>query len=423
VQLTYVGRQPIFDEGLDVVGYELLYRAGEDDDARYLDEEAATLSVVENAVIEFGLDALVENGRAFVNVPWSFLVDERYRVVDPARCVLELANLREVDPGMVDVLARVRAEGYTVALDGFTGVPEHWYLLDQLDIVKVDVSVIEGDELVQMAGALKGTPVTTVAMRVENDAEFAVCRDLGFDLFQGFFFARPTVFHRSTISPDRMAASRLLMEIHRPDVDARDVAEVIRRDVGLTYRLLSVVNSSFYGLRNRVENVPQAVMLLGLGTIQNFASLLALAGVGGKPSELLTSVMVRARMCELLAERHLRADTPAAFTVGLLSLLGALMDMTEDQILEHLPLSERLGDALARRQGPLGGLLNTVEAYERADTDALERSGIAPEELTDCYVDAVAWAAQMRTLLPASPNSVGIRRPRPDYRVRYAGST
>ena len=405
--LTYVARQPIFDRRLDVVGYELLYRGDASNVADVVDQEAATFAVLGNALVDFGLETLVGTHPAFINVPRSFFDDGKYRLVQAKQVVLELLEGTTVDEELIEAIRGARAEGYRVALDDFTGQDTGWSLVDQAEIVKVDLRAIDTRQVADQARALKTAGVTILAEKVETYQDLELCRSLGFDLFQGFFFERPIVLSRAALSPDRLAATQLLVELHDPDVDVRRVAEVIRRDVGLTFRLLGIVNSSFYGLRNQVESVVQAVGLLGLDTVRNFASVIALMKVQGKPSELMTTAMVRARMCEILATRRSASETDGAFMVGLLSVLEALMDAPLAHVVERLPLSERVESALLAGEGPLGDLLNLVRAYERGDQATLATSGLAPDLLTGAYIEAVAWARDVRSALPVPGRATG----------------
>ena len=401
MQCSYVARQPVFDADLGLVGYELFYRTADTPDAQFHDPSSATTNVLGNLVVDFGFEALVDGRRAFLNVTREFFEDGHYEAVDPERFVLELAATPAGDAALLSALHRARIDGYTVALDGFTDAdPAQRYLLDEVDMVKIDASGPSSTGLIAHAEWLRQRDLTLVAQRVETVDQFEACRLLGFDLFQGYFFAQPAVMTRSTLSPDRMVAARLLVELNRPDADARAIADVLRMDPGLTYRLLALINSSFYGLRSRVESIPQAVMLLGIGTIRNFASVLALSGLQAKPDELAVMALARARMCELVAQRMMRSEAPTAFTVGLLSMLDALLDLSLDEVVERLPVAERLREALLGRTGPLGDLLSQVEAYERDGAPVGDpRSRIPLDVLSTAYLDAVAWADQVRHAL------------------------
>jgi EAL and modified HD-GYP domain-containing signal transduction protein len=400
VELTYIARQPIFDRGLDVVGYELLHRPGPDPEARVSDPQAATMQVVDSALVEFGLQHLVGDGRAFINVTREFLVQGMHLVFPPTRVVFELVERTVVDAALMESLSLAKSEGYNVALDDFTGRDEEWPLVDLARMVKIDLLLTEDADLDDHVRRLKDAGTTLVAEKVETYEDLERCRDLGFDMFQGFFFARPSLLRKSVLSPDRIAAARLLAELHQPDVDVRELAEIIRRDVTLTYRVLTIVNSALYGLPRKIESVHQAIVLLGLDMIRNFASLIAMSLVRGKPSELVTTAVLRARMCELLAKSSGDPTTAdGAFIVGLLSVLEALMDTPLTEILERLPLAEPIEAALLAREGSLGDLLAAVERYERGALADLAEGPYPLSTMTEAYLDAVRWVVDIRASL------------------------
>ena len=73
---AFIGRQPIYGRRLRVVGYELLYRSGDVAEAGVIDPNTATSEVILNAFTEIGLDDLVGNRRAFINVTRDFLIKD-----------------------------------------------------------------------------------------------------------------------------------------------------------------------------------------------------------------------------------------------------------------------------------------------------------------------------------------------------------
>lgn len=401
--LTYIGRQPLFDRKLVAMGHELLYRAGQVDVAADTGD-SATLRVVESALMEFGLDSLVGDGLAFINVPASFLEQGLHRVLPPDRVVLEVLPC-PATPSTIEALERARVAGYQVALDGHDVDSP---LVDHVDMVKIDVSGGDWDALGRAVNSLHDRRKRAVAKMVETYECLTRCRQLGFDLFQGFFFERPVLLSRRTITPDRMAATEFLLELHRDHADVGVLSEIVRRDAALTYRLFVVINSSYYAVRQRIENVRQAIVLLGIQTIRNFASLIALTQVEGKPSELVTTAMIRGRMCETLARRRHPGMEESAFLTGLLSVLDALMDAPLEEIVGRIALSEQVEAALLGRVGELGQLLEAVEAYERDDQEAVTESGLPPNEMMLAYVEAVEWALEVRAGLERSDEDAGL---------------
>ena len=235
---------------------------------------------------------------------------------------------------------------------------------------------------------LRGFDVRLLAEKVETHETMELCGDLGFELFQGFFFCRPRTVGGRGIPAGRLARLQLLASLNDPEIELDELARIVECDVGLSYRLLRYVNSTYVGLAKPVDSIRKALVLLGVDTLRAWASLFVLAEMSESPLELRATAMARARMCERLAPR-LGLDQSTAFTAGLFTAIDALMDETMERVLEQLPLSDVVTSALLRRDGNLGGLLERVLAYEtgRSAGDGLD--------LCAPYLEAIAWADRL----------------------------
>jgi EAL and modified HD-GYP domain-containing signal transduction protein len=190
----------------------------------------------------------------------------------------------------------------------------------------------------------------------------------------------------------------LLVKLQEPDVEPEDLAATINQDVSLSYKLLRLINSAFFGLPREVNSTKQAVMMLGLGKVKTWASLLCLSGMDDKPNELRTVAMTRARMCELLA-KYYKGQADTFFAAGLFSTLDAIMDRPLDELLERLPLSDELKKALIERKGPVGFALHDTLSYERGQWTSIDASSIPKEVLVRTYLDSINWAKELNTQL------------------------
>jgi EAL and modified HD-GYP domain-containing signal transduction protein len=171
------------------------------------------------------------------------------------------------------------------------------------------------------------------------------------------------------------------------------------RDVALSYKLLRLINSAFYALPRKVDSLRQALSLLGTRFLTTWVSLLILSGFDDKPLELMVTAMVRAKMCELLAQALGRSDTDTFFTVGLFSALDALMDSSMEDVLKSLPLSDDLAVALLRYEGLLGSVLACVLAYERGCWQTVACPGLNSAAITEAYLHAITWATKTSATL------------------------
>lgn len=360
-----VARQPILDARMEVVAYELLFRAPGATEADVGTAEAATSQVIVDAIGEIGLDDLAGGCRAHVNVSRDLLLAVRPLPLPPERVVVELLEDQVVDTELVAVVRELVAAGFTVALDDFVYEPALEPLLELADIVKLDVLAHGRDGTLGQLERLRGRGLTLVAEKVETHEDVAFCRDAGFELFQGYFYARPELVRGRGVPSARLGSVATLAELQRAAGSFERLEDVIGRDVALSYKLLRYANSAYAGGRRSVGSVREALVLLGARTVQQWATVLTLAGIGDRPEALITTGLLRARACQLLAGPDDRVADARAFTTGLFSVLDALLGAPLEDVLEVLPLEPEVTDALLRHRGPAGAALAAVLAYER----------------------------------------------------------
>lgn len=388
----FVGRQPIYSRHLSVSGYELLFRAADDDHASFIDRNQATSRVVMAALLELDLEKIVGQTPAFVNVTREFVL-AGYPAAFPAdRVVLEVLEGDAVDRDFVDALRCLADRGYTIALDDFVFSPDTAALLEVADIVKLDVLALGRERVRETVTCLRDRNVRLLAEKIETHEDFAFCRELDFDYYQGFFVCKPDVVHGRRSPVNRLAVMRLLAKLQNPSVDFQEIEEIIVRDVSLSYKLLRLINSAHYGRPQRIHSVRQGLVLLGSRRITTWASLIAMAGIADKPQDLMVTALVRARMCELLAEDRGVQPADSFFAAGLFSVLDALLDLPMAEALQSLPLDDDIVAGILHYDGILGETLACVIAYERGRWEEVAASGFDRRAVTEAYLDAIGWA-------------------------------
>lgn len=396
----FIGRQPIVDRSQTVVAYELLYRAGNEDHARFDDGDLASSQVLVATFIEFGLEQIVGSKRAFINLTRPFLTGSIALPMSSEQVALEV--LEDIE-GDTEVLAGVcghRKAGYPIVLDDFTWRPGIEPLLGLADIVKLDVLALPPETLEDYVPRLRARGLAVVAERVETPEMFERCLALGCEYFQGYYFCRPNVIRRHSLPANRVRVVNLLACLEDPVVSLEELERLIVQDATLSYRLLRYINSAALSLGREVESMHEAIVLLGTRTIRNWALLILYSGIdAAKPPELLKTALIRARMCERLAERYGGVNPTSAFTAGLLSTLDALLDQPMDRLLERVPLSASLKLALLGQDGALGDLLARTLDYERAHWEALRSRAVHVSVHTGIYVEAIRWAEENSELL------------------------
>lgn len=400
VYQSFVGRQPIYNRELDVIAYELLFRNSEENIGQFVDGDQATSQVLLNACLDIGLDTLVGSRRAFVNVTRDFLLQDHALALPPERVGLEfVGDLLDIDPALFNKIRELSVQGYTISLDSYIYDEELNPLLEFVDWIKLDVSVVDHATLQEQVALLSEYDVALVAGRVETLEEFAYCRDLGFEYFQGFFLHKPDVVQGERSPTSRLTLLPLMAKLQDPDLDFDDLETLVSRDATLSYKLLRLINSAVYARGSKVESIRQALMRLGITFITNWVNLIAMSGFDDQPSDLMNTAMVRARMCELLAQDEARSEQAAFFTVGLFSVLDVLMNRSMQDLLEDLPLADGLVAALLHHEGKLGAALSCVLAYERGDWDAVVYFELDHTAIRDAYLGAIAWASEMEATI------------------------
>jgi EAL and modified HD-GYP domain-containing signal transduction protein len=395
--LPLLARQPIFNRKMQVVAYELLCRSTEMTDGKFDDGDMASSQVLLHAFTELSINSVVGNHQAYINFTRTLLMTPP--PFDRKQLVVEVLEGQTIDAQMLHSLKLLREQGYTIALDDFELSEETKDLVPYADIIKLDVLSLSSEQLLAHIEYLQPLGIILLAEKVETYEMLEFCKEAGFDLFQGYFLARPKIIKGRKITENKQAVLQLLSVLHDPDVALEKVERLISRDPMLSYKLLRMVNSAAFALPRTIESLRQAITLLGLNIIKNWVNLLAMANLGDKPMELSIAALTRARMCEVIAATmngKQRQDT--FFTVGLLSTLDAFMDAPLETLLGNISLSSQLNEALLNHLGDEGKVLDIVEHYEHAewdriDWDYLQTRNINPEMLSHIYVEALQWVA------------------------------
>jgi EAL and modified HD-GYP domain-containing signal transduction protein len=393
--LPLLARQPIFNTQMKVVGYELLCRSRHVNQASFNNGDAASSQVLLNTFTELSIANVVGKHLAFINFTRNLL--ETPPPFDQKQLVIEVLEGQKVDAAMLHALKVLREHNYTIALDDFVLTPETQCLIPYADIIKLDVLQLSPQEVVNHLKHLKPFGITLLAEKVETYEMLEFCKSAGFDLFQGYFLARPQIISGRKMSDNKQSVLQLLAALQDPDVSAEHIEKMLARDTVLSFKLLRLVNSAAFGLARKVDSLKHAVLLLGINKIKNWVNILAMSNLGDKPHELSVSALTRARMCELIANRLIdKNKSDGYFTVGLLSTLDAFMDAPLTTLLDSISLSKHINDAILKKMGSEGKVLEITTAYERGDWekidwDYLAENNINAEELAQIYIDTLTW--------------------------------
>lgn len=385
-----------------LLGYELLYRRAPGTAAGDLTLADEARSLI-NALVEIGLNDLVGKQLAFINLSEDLILSGGLKAIPKERAVLEVLEHVRPTPEIRDELESLRREGYTIALDDFLWNDLTVPLLPYAEIVKVDITQLPQADLPALTARLQQYPVRLLAERVETREELDFCRSLGFTMFQGYFFAKPELVEGRVLSVNHATIIRLLTRLHADDLQFDEIEELIATEVQLNVRLLRFIKSAHLGMPKSVDSVRKALMFVGIKALASIATLLLLTQMSHKPDELIAISLIRAKMSEHLATASGLRDPDRHFTVGMLSMLDAMLDQPMADILSHMPLSDEVNEALLNPDavGELADLLRAVRAYERGDFDAVSATGFPLAQVSQAYHQAIAWAGSTQRAMAA----------------------
>ena len=396
----YVARQPIFELGRGLFGYELLYRSNATIDHADGDVGVMTAEVIAHSLLGIGLRHITGAGFAFVNFSRDLLLNRSWELFDRESVVIELLEDVECDAETTAACKELVKGGYKLALDDYVYSDATRPLLELASIVKVDMLNKSSAEIHATARQLKTTGARLLAERVETATVRDVCGSEGYELFQGYLFSRPETLTKTDVAAGQLAMMRLLNLLHDPNSKDTTLDAAFQTDLALCYKLLRIVNAASVGGQG-ITSIPHAVRLVGRAALHRWLSVVLIASLGTKGDvshEIALTAMTRARMCELVVTSEKRSDAGSAFIVGLLSLLDVLLEIPMEKILERLELSDDVRGALVHRRGPLAHPLQLVEAYERANWDAAQaialQHNLSGDVLPNMYVDALKWARE-----------------------------
>ncbi|WP_043648703.1 EAL and HDOD domain-containing protein [Chitinilyticum litopenaei] len=395
----HIGRQPIVNRSGELFAYELLFRDSQINQATVIDDLAATSQVIRNAFSEFGVRHVLENHRGFINVSADLLMSDAIELLPPQAVVLEILETVALTPDLVARCAELVTRGFTLALDDVHHLaPEHLPILPHISFIKLDLQACTPAELAETMAAFRPYRLQMLAEKIDTEEQFAHCHALGFDLFQGYFFARPTILTSRQPRTPNWALLQLLGLLNQ-DADTRDLVRAFQPSPQLSFTLLKLVNSVACGAPCHIDSIEHALSLLGRRQLMRWVQLLLFTrnDTGLARQDPLTNLAVcRARLMELLClQRHPGQRTLAeqAFMVGLLSLLEALYQEPLADLLAQMQLHAEIEAALLAGEGRLGELLGEVLLLERCEASgSIDARCAAASAL---LLDAMTWADQL----------------------------
>ena len=401
----FLARQPILGRDQHLVAFELLFRTAGSTEANVTDDAAATAAVISHAS-QLGMEHVVGAQLAFVNVSAAALMSDYVRFLPADKVILEILETVKATPELLARVVELKELGFKFALDDVVAESDDVRkLVELVDVIKIDVKAVDPSRLRALTAALQGKHKKLLAEKVETVDEFQLCLELGFEYFQGFYFAHPAILSGKKIEPSELAILHLL-ELVNSEVDNHTIELAVKRDALISLNLLRLVNTPAAGVRGKIDTLGEAIEVLGRQQLQRWLQILLYAAPGAKVelnSPLLQMATVRGKMLELMSLKlhpGNRAAAETGFTVGIMSLTDALFSMSMEDILDTVDVAGEVRGALLEREGEYGDMLNIVELVEKAKCGkplnaALRNLDMTIKDLREIELAAFEWINEL----------------------------
>lgn len=404
----FVGRQPILDSEGCIYGYELLYRNSEQNRFPEIDPEQATIQLLINTFLSIGVDQISGKSKSFINFSGELLIKDIFSRLKPEYVVIEILEDVEITPMLISRIREIKQDGFQLALDDFILQDQyavHNELFELIDYVKVDFLAVDEKGRRVIERFIKKYPhIKMLAEKIETEEQFQIAKRNGYDLFQGYFFAKPEIIKGVEIPANFNLHMQIISKLNESNPDIDEVANLILQDISLTYKLLRFINTMNFSVPKSVTSVKQAVILIGMRELRKWMRILMLQDISdhsssGRIKALVSYSMSRAKMCEFVAVRTGYPIGDEHFFVGLFSLLDAIMNRSWNDILPMFPFSDEVAETLQGKKTDLTLYLELAIATERFDMKKIDeigkQFGVSKNEIVTFSNKANQWARQL----------------------------
>ncbi|AZB44239.1 HDOD domain-containing protein [Bacillus sp. FJAT-42376] len=400
---VFIGRQPIFDRKGNLEGYELLYRNSKNNYFPDIDGNEATLNLILDSFLNMGINELSEGKPCFINFTEDLLRLGIPDYLDPKSVVIEILENIPVSAELAEICKSLKGKGYTVALDDFfihqelinREAQEILYLADY---IKVDLQKTSLSELREMMNYLKKYNLKYIAEKVETQEQFMETKELGCELFQGYFFSKPVILLSHDMPLNLLSYFKIIKELNEEEPRIDYVAHHIEQDLSLSYKLLKLMNSPAFRPSLSIQSIQQAIVLLGLTEIRKWIYIMSVRSFYRKNDPMMNEViklsLIRAKICEQIAVQTDRSHSSSYMLTGMFSMIDTLLHREMKDILDDLPLTQPIKDALSGTENDLLAVFKWSRKIELGEYD-LPESGLSEEEAYDCYINSIHWAENL----------------------------
>lgn len=399
---NFLVREPLLDPKQRILGYQFSWQrpdgsaaAGSEDDQDLVRHAVAGLSDADG-------NWLLGENLIFLQATPAMLAEPALRALPPHKTVLCMASQDLANAETAAAVRELRSAGYGVSLTDAEALVHDKNLLLLVSRVEIRFGEAEFAAQARIYGALKQSTMRMVGRGISSWKEYDSCASLGMDAFAGNLYATQRPGTQATGLNPVQSMILQLMDMVRKNTDVRQLEAVLKRDAALSYKLLTYINSVGFGLGTEIQSLRHAVTMLGYSPLYRWLSvLLATAGTSAQSPVLMQTAVVRGRFVELLGKSLLpKNEAENLFVVGMFSLLDRLLGMPMETVLENIPLSEQVTEALLKRQGIYGPFLSLAEACEKGGNAAIgalaDSLFISPAQVNEAHLGALTWAQSLK---------------------------
>lgn len=404
---VFVAKQPIYNSNQELFAYELLYRSSHENSFPNIDGDQATAEVIINSYLNIGIEELSNGKPCFINFTEKLLQLRFPTYFRPREIVVEILESVRPTEEIIEICKELKQQGFQIALDDVILYDNHLDsnpLFHYADYIKVDFLSTTKECRKQVEKVANTLNIKMVAEKIETFQAYEEAKQSGYDYFQGFYFAKPTIVSTYDIPSYFYFNYEEIEKLAMTEASIDSITEIIEKDPSLSLKLLKLVNPPFYRSQQKISSIKQAVMLLGLIEIKKWLYILSVKAKGSitsNPSkDVIQLSLTRAKMCESIERlRKNRAATSAYFTLGMFSLIDKLVGVPMDKVIQDLPLQDELSDALYGIQNPLKDVLDLVTAVEKAQWGVISEKckvlSIDEKDLFKIYAESLNWSNQL----------------------------
>lgn len=401
---SFVARQAIFDEKLNTVGYELLFRNSMDNRFPDVSAEQATTQLIEEQFLSAPVGRKNDNSTVYVNFPYQLLVEGLAETLPKNRVVIEILETAQPDRQLLETVKRMHTQGFRIALDDFIPGSEWEAFMPYVNVLKFDIRRSDRESIEHYIRSNRETlrHVVFLAEKVETYEEFEAFKKLGFGLFQGYFFSKPVVMKRNKLVQNRAFALKLMQEVNVESPNLNKIEDLLKRDVSLSFKIMRYAQNILYNTRGvsgfRNQSLRDIVVYLGINEMRRFVLMACLTSFDNVTNtEIYYLSLIRAKFCELVAMRTSSNNIANdAFMVGLFSLLDVILGLPLDELMEQIAVSPEVEKALKNNSGELYPYVQLARLYEQRmweeASDVAHEIGLPGSAVAEMMNQAATWA-------------------------------